>query len=94
VKVSSRLKGISPNSARNTSHKGYSQLVTEQSTQMRQSQKQGKITKTTLTDRSEMGVMVDIASFMRKVYLMSDRVVDIDSDNINNICNTLTIRFI
>ena len=41
-----------------------------------------------------MSVMVDIERFMRKVYLISGRVVDMDNDSINNICNTLTTRFI
>jgi len=41
-----------------------------------------------------MSVTVDIARFMRKVYLMSGRAVDMDGDNINNKCNTLTTRFI
>ena len=45
-------------------------------------------------DQSETSVMVDIARFMRKVCLMSGRAVNMDSDNINNICNTLTTRFI
>ena len=41
-----------------------------------------------------MSVTVDIERFMRKVRLMSDRAVDTDGDNINNIGNTLTTRFI
>ena len=41
-----------------------------------------------------MNVMADIARFMRKVYMMSDREIGMDSDKVNNICNTLTIGFI
>ena len=55
---------------------------------------QGKITLTSLTNQSKMIVTVDIARFMRKACLMSGREVDMDGDNINNICKTLTKRFI
>ena len=61
---------------------------------MRKSQQQGKITRITLADQSEMSVTVDIARLMRKVCLMFDKAVDMDGDNINNVCNTLTTRFI
>ena len=45
-------------------------------------------------DQFETSVTVDIARFMRKFCLKFDRAVDIDGDHINNICNTLTTRFI
>ena len=55
---------------------------------------QGKITRIALTYQYETSVTVDIARFMRNVYLMFSRAVDTNADNINNICNTLTTRFI
>ena len=41
-----------------------------------------------------MSVMVDIARFMRKVWLMSGGSVDIDSDIVKNIHNILKTKFI
>ena len=94
VKVSSRFKGISPNSNRNTPQEGHAQLSAKQSTQMLQSQPQGKITQTTLMDQSEMSVTVDIARFMRKVCLMSNRAVNMDGDNINNKINIIAYKLV
>ena len=66
VKASSRLKGISPNSARNTQRRGHAHLPIEESTRMQHSNIQGKITWTTLMDQSETSVTVDITRFRER----------------------------